>query len=615
MNNKNNIYLKEIEENHNHSLFEEIFLRRKSDSSKVALFYRGTKITYGELENKVYEYAKALKSSGIKKDDEIAICMSNCPELVYLLGAISIIGAQANIFGDEFDRKYITEIINECSADIMFVTDNLYKNIEESINNSKVKDIIVISLTDSLINNKNPYDELENKWYDFKNRAITIVNNDKSIKLISNFIEEGKNYEGNITEIVNLNDVYTTTYSSGSTNTSRPKGIVHDVKSYVVMGTYHDPEKSKVPSMKKLRMLSHIPSHSNTNIQSCITDPLMQGAEVALEPIYNEEHFIYSLLINKPSFVTATRSFYVRLADDILYDDKFKKVKMPFLLVPMIVGEPNSLGEEKYINKSLRKVNAGSQFTHLPISPVTISIAGGDCEHGGLFFVLFKSLQEKKLNYLLGKEQKGLRTYEMVEVAVLNENGEYCKPGEMGRLVANSPCTMLYYRNNLEATEKFNMKDAYGKNWGDCSVYGYIDKYSDIHMKGRINPQDKIPPFQIADIVSLDTKNILSCEVIRTNDKYVIHFRTMPNRKIKDKEKLILSIYNRCLKYFNKEIVETFIYNERSTFPLTGCGKRSNRALQSEEIPRTALIVNEENEQLQVSEYYKENSKKRIKKL
>ena len=160
MNNKNNIYLKEIEENHNHSLFEEIFLRRKSDSSKVALFYRGTKITYGELENKVYEYAKALKSSEIKKGDEIAICMSNCPELVYLLGAISIIGAQANIFGDEFDRKYITEIINECSADIMFVTDNLYKNIEESINNSKVKDIIVISLTDSLINNKNPYDEL-----------------------------------------------------------------------------------------------------------------------------------------------------------------------------------------------------------------------------------------------------------------------------------------------------------------------------------------------------------------------------------------------------------------------------------------------------------------------
>ena len=53
MNNKNNIYLKEIEENHNHSLFEEIFLRRKSDSSKVALYYRGTKITYVELENKV----------------------------------------------------------------------------------------------------------------------------------------------------------------------------------------------------------------------------------------------------------------------------------------------------------------------------------------------------------------------------------------------------------------------------------------------------------------------------------------------------------------------------------------------------------------------------------
>ena len=72
---------------------------------------------------------------------------------------------------------------------------------------------------------------------------------------------------------------------------------------------------------------------------------------------------------------------------------------MPFLLVPMIVGEPNSIGEEKFCNKFLRKVNAGSKFTHSPLSPVVMSMAGGDCEHGGLFFVLFKEWQRKKLNY------------------------------------------------------------------------------------------------------------------------------------------------------------------------------------------------------------------------
>lgn len=130
----------------------------------------------------------------------------------------------------------------------------------------------------------------------------------------SEFLNLGKEYKGNYIEKVNLDDEFTITYSSGSTNSSRPKAIVHDVKSYIVMGIYHDPKISKVPSMKNLRMLAHIPTHSNTNIMSCITDPLMQGSEIAVEPIYAPDHFVYSLLINKPSFVTATRSFFVRCA-------------------------------------------------------------------------------------------------------------------------------------------------------------------------------------------------------------------------------------------------------------------------------------------------------------
>ena len=378
------------------------------------------------------------------------------------------------------------------------------------------------------------------------------------------------------------------------------------------MGIYHDPKISKVPSMKNLRMLAHIPTHSNTNIMSCITDPLMQGSEIAVEPIYTPDHFVYSLLINKPSFVTATRSFFVRCANDILNNKKFKNVKMPFLLVPMIVGEPNSIGEEKFCNKFLRKVNAGSKFTHSPLSPVVMSMAGGDCEHGGLFFVLFKEWQRKKLNYLLKKEDKGLRTYNMAHVDVLDKFGNSCEPGEIGRVVANSPCTMLYYKNNPEATDKFFIKDSLGKVWGDCCVYGYKDGYGEIHMKGRINSEDKIQPFQIADTVLKDTKNILSCEVIKIEDKYVIHFVAMPDAKIKDTNKLIMSIYKRCLKIFGKEITSQFVFNKRNEFPLSGCGKRNNIALTEEGIPNNSLIVVSG---LGIENYIVENNKKKIKKL
>lgn len=334
--------------------------------------------------------------------------MTNTPEFIYLLGAISLIGAKANIFGDGFDKDYITEIINGCNTNILFATDDIYMNIDESVKKSKNKEVILMSLAESLPNKQNPYIEIEKEWYDFKDRTLEIKENNARITLSKDFLSLGKNYKGNYIEKVDLNDEFTITYSSGSTNSKRPKAIVHDVKSYIVMGIYHDPEVSNVPSMKNLRMLSHIPTHSNTNIMSCITDPLMQGSEIAVEPIYKPDHFVYSLLINKPSFVTATRSFFIRCANDILTNKKFKNTKMPFLLVPMIVGEPTSPGEEKYCNKFLRKVNAGSKFTHTPVSPVVMSMAGGDCEHGGLFFVLFKEWQKKKLSHLLRGREKDL---------------------------------------------------------------------------------------------------------------------------------------------------------------------------------------------------------------
>lgn len=223
-----------------------------------------------------------------------------------------------------------------------------------------------------------------------------------------------------------------------------------------------------------------------------------------------------------------------------------------------------------------------------------------------------KNGKEKKLNYLLKKEDKGLRTYNMVHVDVLDKFGNSCKPGEIGRVVSNSPCTMLYYKNNKEATDKFFIKDSLGKVWGDCCVYGYKDGYGEIHMKGRINSEDKIQPFQIADTVLKDTKNILSCEVIKIEDKYVIHFVAMPDAKIKDTNKLIMSIYKRCLKIFGKEITSQFVFNKRNEFPLSGCGKRNNIALTEEGIPNNSLIVVSG---LGIENYIVENNKKKIKKL
>ena len=435
----------------------------------------------------------------------------------------------------------------------------------------------------------------------------------------SQFIEKGENYTGVVKEKVDLDDEFTITYSSGSTNSSRPKAIVHKLRSYITMGTFHEPKVSNTPSMKNMRVLAHIPTHSNTNIMSCITDSLIEEATVCLEPIYDKDFFHSSLQINKPTFACATRSFWVNLSKIVIKLNKYNvNVKLPFLLVPMSVGEPLSRGEEELANKMCKLTDAGIEKTHTPKSVVTMSVAGGDCEHGGIFFIVFRNLM-KKLKRMNDEDYDILRTYSMVDLAVLDADGNICKNGEIGRLYAKSPCNMKEYRNNPEANAKF-FKEINGEIYGDCSVYGYIDDKGYIHVKGRINESCKaIPPFKISEEISKDTRNILSCETIEHGDDditYACHIELQPETNA-DVDKVLFSALCRVKEALGNDVAEKVVFRVRNnveSFPLTDCGKRSNKKLEYEEL-ENCVKVSLENNQIVMSPVEKrdENAKELIK--
>ena len=578
--------LEELEQNHNHSWYEELYHRNKNNLNDIALFYRGTEVTYGEMLENMRKYAQSLKQLGVTKGTEIPICMSNTPELVYLLGAISMIGAKANIFSTEFDKDYITEIIDGCNAELMFVEDGKYDELKGAIADSHISKIIMTSLTDSLPKTGNPYELFDQAHGKFVNSVEHHKQTNSNICDIKEFLKVGESFKGWLLSDVDLDDEFTITYSSGSTNSTRAKAIVHTVRSFITIGRCHDTDVQKSASMKNFTIQAQIPTHSNTDIISSISDSLMQGSKLALEPIYDKDFFIDSLFINEPTYVVATRSFWIHTMKKVLYDPKYKNIKMPFLLIPFSVGEPLERNEEKFLNKGLRKLQAGRNKIPTPVSPITMSVAGGDCEHGGIFWILFRALQSKTPGRLLKQEVAGLNPFQMVDVAVLDEEGKKCQPYQMGRLVANSPCNMKCYKNNPEATERFFIKDANGKVWGDCNVYSYIDSMGGVHMKGRMpSEKEMLPPFVVADTILKDTKNILSCEVVEDPETsyYVAHVELQP-----EKTKLPQILYSadqRCKKQFGEDFTSRLLYRVHSfdeSFELTGCGKRNGQALKQE---------------------------------
>ncbi len=589
---------KEIHENRDHSWIEDILIRNKDNLSGPALFYRGTTISYEEMFENIIKTTKALIEMGVKQYDEVPMCVANCPEMIYFLGALNLIGARPNIFGADFDKKYIKEIVSSCNSKLFIATDNLYEEIKEVIEDTNRDHKILISLTDSLKDGVDPYAIYDDHFYKFVNKVNDFKKCDNTIMSFGEFLEKSKEYKGALlTPKVGLDDEFIITYTSGSTKNGRPKAIVHTNNSLITMARFHDTDLSGLPEMRNIVGLAHIPAHSNTDLITSISDVLSQTCTVALEPIYNENFFAYSLVINRPSFAPATKSFWVKGMKDFRDKEELKGIYLPELLIPTSVGEATSPGEEKFINQGLRKLKAGSD--KLPVITSVLSMGGGDCEHGGLFFKLYKALYDK---ISLTKEGRGLTPFQLTELAVLREDGTECKYGEYGRLVSNSPCTMKRYKDNPKATEEFFITDAYGRTWGDNNVWAYIDTYGDVHIKGRIGNEielltgEKVPLFTVADAILKDTKNVLSCEVVAVKNKNdldipVAHIELQPESK-KSIDKVLGSIADRVYNECHPGVSDLLLlrvrdYNEG--YPLTGCGKRNNLELEKEGITEKCI--------------------------
>lgn len=589
-NNKVKEALKEIEEKRNYAWDLEIETRNKSNLNKEALFYRGKVITFGELFEKRDCVAKALKQAGVKKGDAIAICMSNTPEFIYSLMAISEVGAEATIFGEGFDKEYIEEILKGCTDKVFFATDKKYEKIKDILRNKQFNHKVISSLTDSLPNGIDPYYELDRDFYDFSNRIPSLKREDKNIRSFKEFVNFGKDYSGPIRETVTLDDDFLRSFTSGSTRKGLPKQIVHPHRSLITMTRFHDADLSGLPAMNNVRMLAHIPTYSNTDVITSISDPLSQGCSVALEPIYDIRFHNRSLVINKPNAIPSTTSFLIHSAKT--FEKEFPNEKMEQAYIVIAVGEPTSKGEERFINKWLKSVKAGTKRVPFPLSPVTLSLGGGDCEHGGIYFTLFHALRQK---VSLSKETYGLTPFKCVEEVILDRNGNHITDGSVGRLGAIGPTTMKRYDGNEEATNKFFIKDVNGKVYGDTKAWASKNKKGNTIMHGRMGSEfhlstgEEIAPYVISESVQEDYLNVLSCEVINTKTEEgvetpVVHIELQPDAKdimsvvlMNAKEKLD-SLLPREL---SDKVVFRFHSNE-DEFQITGSGKRSLNALEEE---------------------------------
>ncbi|MAE07525.1 MAG: acetate--CoA ligase [Bacteroidetes bacterium] len=207
------------------NIFERNMFMRKD---QVALIWepndpkeKEVKLTYGELFDKVKQFANVLTNMGVKKGDRVAIYLPMIPELTVAMLACARIGAIHSIVFAGFSATALADRINDSSCVMVITSDGGYRGtktiplkaiVDEALENCpSVKNTIVFNRTGEDIN----FVEGRDIWW---HDAIDGVNTD------------------NVAEVMDSEDTLFILYTSGSTG--KPKGVLHTTAGYMVYAEY-----------------------------------------------------------------------------------------------------------------------------------------------------------------------------------------------------------------------------------------------------------------------------------------------------------------------------------------------------------------------------------------
>ena len=526
----------------------------------IALEYFGRKISYRELFINIDSVAKALKSAGVKKGDFVAISMPNTPEMVYLFYALNKIGAHANMVNPLFSTEQIASHLKNTGCKLAIVLNLLYDKVSGAIAQSNIEKTVIASPTASLPLLLKTLSALKKK--PSIPRSSTIIAWEK-------FIADGRRYNGELFESYAKDTPAVMVYSSGSTGAS--KGIILTNESFNNLTLMHEVESIGIK--RGQRILSIIPYFFSTGISPSLNMPLCLGVTVILEPKFSREAFVKQIRKSKPNHAIAATSLW----EAILDDEKLKKSDLSFFRLIISGGEamPDSLRLE--INAFLKEHNSSAE----------IGMGWGMCEFGA-------SVASTAMNC---KENcgAGIPLSHITVSAFDVDTDEELSFNQRGELRVVTPCRMLGYYKNSEATDEFFRKGKDGQIWGCSGDVGFVNEEGNVFVVGRANDYiigsdgNKIWLFDIENVMLTDGA-VQTCEAagldIRGGQVPVAHL-VLKQGCVETPETIIKRIHEVCQKSLPPDAVPRG-YKLRDGFGVLPSGKRDTLSLKKE---RDGLLV------------------------
>jgi long-chain acyl-CoA synthetase len=115
-----------------------------------ALFFKGARMSYEELERLSDAFAAALVAQGVKKGDRVAVLLPNCPQfLIAQLGAWKA-GGIAALINPLYTEDELQHMLLECKAETVVVLSRFYHKIRALCERCELRHIIATNIKEFL---------------------------------------------------------------------------------------------------------------------------------------------------------------------------------------------------------------------------------------------------------------------------------------------------------------------------------------------------------------------------------------------------------------------------------------------------------------------------------
>lgn len=546
----------------NGTMYEKIVDTAKKYPNKVAFDFMSKPTTYKQLVKNINDCAKSLKTIGIREDDRVTIAMPNCPQAIYMLYAVNLVGAVANMIHPLSAEKEIENYLNMSNSVTVVTLDQFYNKIEAIRANTKIVNVIIARIKDELSR------PIRAGYMLSEGRKIKKIPADAPVIQWPQFMKLGRHCFWEYKVDRKPEDLAVILYSGGTTGTTKAIGL-----SNLNFNALAEQVINANPFFRPGdKMLAAMPLFHGFGLGVCIHTMLANGGRCVLVPRFTAKSYAKLITKYKCNLIAGVPTLY----EALLRLPSMEKADLSCLKGVFSGGDSLSVELKKKFDKFLYDHNS------------TVQIREG---YGTTECVTASCLTP------IGRAKEGSigvpfadTYYKIVKLGT----DEPMPEGEEGEIVLTGPTVMKGYLDMPEETAKTLKKHRDGLTWLHTGDLGYMDRDGYIYFKGRakrmiISSGYNIYPAQIENVFDAHEYVQMSCAIGVHDDyrmkkiKMFIMLKSGVPADDKTKETL--------MKYASKHIAKyamPYDIEFRKELPKTLVGKVAYRKLEEEEESRNS---------------------------